>query len=229
MFGLDAAVQPWKPIPWSSLHTVLELNWTPHEVWRSVAIDSAESWRPLRTMRLSIRWPCSIILVAVISNSFHFVTKPLTVDCGIFRSEETSQLDLLHRWHPITVPCWNSLSSWEQPILSQMCVETVCVPRYLLSNTCGHGSDCNTWWVNTFGNIVYLWHELWSNMCQVIQNMQRKIAFINSSVRRNPCGRLSSLIQHFWHWCLSSWRTKNAVNEANGFSKSTIFSCLHHD
>ena len=45
MYGLDAAYWPWKPIPWSSLRTVLELIWRPHEVWRSVAIDSAESWQ----------------------------------------------------------------------------------------------------------------------------------------------------------------------------------------
>ena len=37
-------------------------NQKPHEVWKSVAIDFAESWQPLRTMRLSIRWPRSIIL-----------------------------------------------------------------------------------------------------------------------------------------------------------------------
>ena len=125
MYGLDADARPWKPIPWSSLRTVLELIWRPHEVWRSVAIDSAESWRLLSTMRLSIRWPRSIILrglplcgwVAVVPNHFHFVIIPLTVDCGIFRSEEISRLDLLHRWHPITVPHWNSLSSWERPIL----------------------------------------------------------------------------------------------------------------
>ena len=64
--------------------------------------------------------------VAVIPSHFHFVT--LTGDCGIFRSEEPSRLDMLHRWHPITVPRW-SLSSWEWPILSQMFVETVCKPR----------------------------------------------------------------------------------------------------
>jgi len=98
---------PWKPIPWSSLWTVLELIWRPREVWRSVAIDSAESWRPLR---LSIRWPRSVILrgrplpgwAAVVPNRFHFVMTPLTADCGIFSSEEMSQLDLLHRWLPIT-------------------------------------------------------------------------------------------------------------------------------
>ena len=35
------------------------------------------------------------------SNRFHFGILSLTVDCGIFRSEETSRLDLLHRLHPI--------------------------------------------------------------------------------------------------------------------------------
>ena len=60
-------------------------------------------------------------------------------------SEEISWLDLLHSWHPITVPCWNSLSSWERPILSKMFVETVFMPRCLLLFTCGHWSDWNTW------------------------------------------------------------------------------------
>ena len=170
MYGLDAAARPWKPIPWSSLPTVLELIWRPHEVWRSVSTDSAESWRPLRTLHFSIHCARSIILrclalrgwVAVVSNCLHFVIIPLTIDCGIFRSKEISRLDLLHRWHPITVPWWNSLSSWERPILSQMFVETVCMPRCLLLYTCGHRSDLKTWfqlldgWVNTFGTIVYV-------------------------------------------------------------------------
>ena len=153
MYGVDAAARPWKHIPWSSLSTVLELIWGPRGDWRSVVIDSTESLWPLRTMRLSIHWPRSIILrglplcgkVAVIPNRLHFVIVPLIVDCGIFRSEEISWLDLLHRWHPITVSCWNSLSSWERPILSQMFVETVCMPRCLHLYTCGHGSDWNTW------------------------------------------------------------------------------------
>ena len=44
------------------------------------------------------------------SSTPNFVIIPLTADCGIFRSEEISLLDLLHRRHPITVPRWNSLS-----------------------------------------------------------------------------------------------------------------------
>ncbi|CAI9596427.1 unnamed protein product, partial [Staurois parvus] len=35
----------------------------------------------------------------------------LTVDCEIFSSKEISQMDLLHRWQPITVPRLSSLSS----------------------------------------------------------------------------------------------------------------------
>ena len=91
--------------PWSSLRTVLGLIWRPHEVWSSVAIDCAESRRPLCTMCLSIRWLLSVSLhgrtlrgwVAVVPKLFHVLIIKLTVDCGTFRSEEMSRLDLLHR------------------------------------------------------------------------------------------------------------------------------------
>ncbi|CAI9614667.1 unnamed protein product [Staurois parvus] len=53
-------------------------------------------------------------------------------------------MDLLRRWKPITVPHLNSLSSCERPILSQMFVEVVCMPRCLILYTCGHGGDWNT-------------------------------------------------------------------------------------
>ena len=108
MYGLAAAARPWKPIPWSSLRSVPELIWRPHEVWRSVAIDSAESRRPLRTMRLSIRWPRSVILrgrplrgwAAVGPNRFHSVIIPLTADWGIFSSEESCCTGgILSRYH----------------------------------------------------------------------------------------------------------------------------------
>ena len=44
----------------------------------------------------------SFYTVAVFPHHFHFVIIPLTADCGIFRSEEILQLDLLHRWHRIS-------------------------------------------------------------------------------------------------------------------------------
>ena len=112
-------------------------------------------------MRLSICWPRSIILrglplggwVAVVPDRFHFVIIPLTVDCGIFRSEDISRLDLLHWWNPITVPRWNSLSSWGWPILSQMFAETVYMLRCLLLSACVQGSDRNTWF-QLFGWVI---------------------------------------------------------------------------
>ncbi|CAI9571515.1 unnamed protein product [Staurois parvus] len=59
----------------------------------------------------------------------------------MFSSKEISWMDLLHRWQPITVPRLNSLSSRERPILSQMLVEAVCIPRCLILYTCGHGGN----------------------------------------------------------------------------------------
>lgn len=52
-------------------------------------------------------------LIAIIPNHFYFVITPHTVDCVIFNIKEISQLDLLPKWHPVTVLGWNSLSSWE--------------------------------------------------------------------------------------------------------------------
>lgn len=40
-----------------------------------------------------------------------------TKNCEIFICKEILWQDILHRWKPITVPRWNSLSSWERPIL----------------------------------------------------------------------------------------------------------------
>ena len=174
MYGLDAATRPWKPFPQSSLLTEGHIKW------------------PLRSMRLSIHWPHSVILrglplcgwIAVVPNCFHFVIISLTVDCGIFRSEEISRLDLLHRWHPITVPRWNSLSSWEWPILSQMFVETVCMPRCLLLYTCGHGSDWNTWF-ELFGWVSeYFWQ--YSVPSWTVKGCGRWIVPVHSGHEENP-------------------------------------------
>ncbi|CAI9540467.1 unnamed protein product, partial [Staurois parvus] len=56
-------------------------------------------------------WHNAVRQVAVVPSCFHFVIIPLTVGRGIFSSKEISQMDLLHRWQPITVQCLNSLSS----------------------------------------------------------------------------------------------------------------------
>ena len=108
----------------------------------SMKLSTRCSWANLKATGslevCSICWPRSVILrglplrgwVAVSPNHFHFVIIPLTVDCGIFRSEEISQVASYHRTQ------WNSLSSWERPILSHMFVETFYMPRCLLLYTC---------------------------------------------------------------------------------------------
>lgn len=55
------------------------------------------------------------------------------------------QLRVDRGWHPITVPPWSSLSSWERPLLWQMFVETVCLPRCCISHACVHKSDWIIW------------------------------------------------------------------------------------
>ena len=76
---------------------------------------------------------------------------------GAALDTEISQLDLLHRRHPVTAPRWDSLSSWERHILSHMFVETVCMPACLLLHTCGHGSDWNTWFQLSGWVSEYFW------------------------------------------------------------------------
>lgn len=57
---------------------------------------------------------------------FHFVLISLTVDFGILVREVNWILGTV----PITVPRWNSLRSWEWPVLSKVFVEAVCLSRY---------------------------------------------------------------------------------------------------
>lgn len=100
-----------------------ELVWRPHDVCRSVAIDSLESCWPLCSMCLTIRRPCAGILCGhnFMAECCHSQSLPLcynTVDCRIFSSEEILTMDLLQRWRPIMESHWNSKSCWEQAILS---------------------------------------------------------------------------------------------------------------
>lgn len=137
-----------------------------HEVWRSVVINSAESWQPLRHYapqhQLNLLWDFMWPKTLWLSCWCYQLLLPITVDYGIFGNEKISWLDLLQMWHPITVPHWNSLISWDWPILSQMFVEAVCTPRCWILQTCGHESDWNALiqylhcWVNTFGNVLYI-------------------------------------------------------------------------
>ena len=88
----------------------LELIWRPHEVWRSVAIDSAERWRALRTMRLSICWPHSVILldlprrgwVAVIPNrnpNYHWQLTVEYLGARKFHNWTCCTVGILSKYH----------------------------------------------------------------------------------------------------------------------------------
>lgn len=91
----------------------------PHEVWTSVATDSAESWR---TLHYAPQHPVTLLLilcglpfhgwVTFVPNRFHFVIIPLTVDCGIFGSEGNSQLDLLRIFQGWGFVCFFSPSCY---------------------------------------------------------------------------------------------------------------------
>lgn len=108
MHGLDAAALPWKPIPrsslramvWANLKATWNLDWLCKQSATSLQYASVSS----RGLPLCGR-------VAFIPKLFHFLIIKLSADRGIFRSEEISQLDLLHSWQPMKVSHWNSPSS----------------------------------------------------------------------------------------------------------------------
>lgn len=80
---LDAAAQPQRPSPWSSLHTALKLLW-------SLEVTSLQKVRSLSTMHLSAHWPWFLRSQSlcgwngVILSPVHFVIIPVTVNCGVF-------------------------------------------------------------------------------------------------------------------------------------------------
>ena len=60
-------------------------------------------------------WHCDHRLVrgwaAVARRRFHFIIAVLTIDRGSSSKAEIWQTDLLERWHPMTAPRWQLLSS----------------------------------------------------------------------------------------------------------------------
>lgn len=126
MFGLDAAVRPWKLIPRSSAH------WSSanHEVLWSVAIN-------LQKVVTSFSlYFCMYFnyLVAVISKRFHILLKQLTVDCGIFWREELSWQDFVAQ---VASHHSSTLESTEL-----LWVTHSFTPKCLILFTGGHGRDC---------------------------------------------------------------------------------------
>lgn len=91
---------PFEPSPWSCK------NYSKGQI----RFDSLSLLTPQDVYNLSIRWPCAGIvhgLFMVELLSFPIFLKyhrQLTMEYLVERK--------LHRWHPITVPCWDLLSSW---------------------------------------------------------------------------------------------------------------------
>lgn len=97
----------------------------------------------------------------------------LTANCRIYRSKDISRLDLLHRWLFITVPCWNSLSSWKH-LFFHKCLKTVCLHSCLKSYTFCHGSDWNTW----FPSFEWVSKYFWKNsVCCLCPDVTWKLVF----------------------------------------------------
>lgn len=117
-------------LPWSSPCTVLELIWRPQEVWRSVAMNSIESWQILHTMRLLQCPPLPVVPKRSYNTVDYFGVK--------------------------TFPDWACCMS-EALILSQMFAKRL--NACLILYTSDHGSDWNTWlwlfgWVKDY---FYVW------------------------------------------------------------------------
>jgi len=162
-----------------ALYTVFELIWRPHEVWRSVAIGSAESCRTLRTMLLSIRWPRPVIYVAQhlvaelllfpIASTLLCYHWQLTVEYLVARKfhDWTCRTGcILSRYHagihwapesdPFFYKClWKQfewLGAW---LYTPVVMEVIGTPEFNYLDE----------WVNTFGNIVYV------TICKAVETL----------------------------------------------------------
>lgn len=118
-------------------------------------------------------------------------------------------LILLNRWHPITVPCWNSLSSSEWPILSQMLVETAWLGASFYTPVAMEVApefDLDGW-VNSFGNIVFF---IYLNCCAYLDiKIQFFFNYHNNNVNLT-----------IWQWhCLQALRA-NALRLISKYLQS---------
>lgn len=110
----------------------------PGEVWTS-AICASALGDPYVTL-------CDLA-VAVVPKSFHFAVI-LTVDCGISRRAEISQIVLLQWWLPIISPHLK-FSKLFTTTHSQLFVKADCIARCWNSKT-------QVIWPNTFAHTVYM-------------------------------------------------------------------------
>lgn len=123
---LDAAAQPWKPSPGSTLHTLLRLRWRPHEAQRSVARTLVTSDLPL-----CLTTPCR-----------HSQSLP--------RCWNTTNSWLWKDMSPLYLlpSCHRTMLRFTEP-LRATCSFTNARRSSLqaqgLDHTCDHGAEWNTW------------------------------------------------------------------------------------
>jgi hypothetical protein len=107
------------------------------EPWKTVPDHYSPS------LHLALCIGVSSVLLAS-ARHFNFSITALTVDLGSSSRADIWLTDLLDRWHPVTVPCWKSLSSSVRPFYWQcwcMEIEWLCAQFYtLVSNGCGWNS-----------------------------------------------------------------------------------------
>jgi hypothetical protein len=152
ILGLGEAALPWKPISWSYRWTVIVLTFLHEAVWNSVVSVAKEDRWFLCATCFSIRQSHSVSMcgqplcswAVVDPRSFHFTITVLTVDRGSSSRAEILRTELLESWHPVTVPCWKSLSSLVWPFYCQcpsIKIAWLCAWFYTpVSNGCGWNS-----------------------------------------------------------------------------------------
>lgn len=123
---------------WANLRTTRSLTFR-----RKNLVTCLNILRPHSFMRSTGFWPryCHSLLVPLCYTSCY--------------SDEIAWLDILHWWHPITLPRCNLPSPWESAILLQMFVEAVRMPSCWILFTCG----CNPWIQWFEGVSEYFWQN----------------------------------------------------------------------
>ena len=182
MWGLHAAARPWKPIPWSSRHTVFVLTLMPVEARNPLAMDSAERWRLLHTMCLSSRWPRSVILrglllrgwVAVVPKYNITYSWPWNIqegwnftNCLIAKVESYHSTTILKRLDSSQREVTELFRTTH--FVSQMFANGDCMVRCLILYTLGSGSDWNTWIQYVIGSAHVDVHWL-TPTCELIES-----------------------------------------------------------
>jgi hypothetical protein len=95
-------------------------------LWVLLSVANEDKLFLLAT-RFSTQWFHSLCMCGLSLRSwtviaprcFRFTITALTVDLGSSSRAEIWRTDFLERWHPMTLPCWKSLTSSVRPFYCQ--------------------------------------------------------------------------------------------------------------